>query len=192
MKSRHGGTECSSRIQARSWERTSRQIHGAVLSRLKAEFPLVVMKAGCLRALESIQFAEAMPAPPPPAPGAVPVVHARAICLAGVVHPAAARVSAGSGSGPAGTPGSGFGFGRTGPGAAGARNSAGLRRRPKLRDRFGPRCRPRLQRGVRRPSSYEFTFFTNTYSTTYVFFHLASLSVVQGPKGTLDSCALFI
>jgi len=74
-------------------------------------FPFVVIKAGCLRALESIQFAEAMPAPPPPAPGAVPLVHARAICLAGVVHPAAARGSAGSGSGLAGTPDSGFGFG---------------------------------------------------------------------------------
>jgi hypothetical protein len=73
----------------------------------RVEFSLACMKAGCLQALEPIQSA-----PPPPAPGAVLVVHARE-----------KNLSSSWGCAP-----------RCGKG--------------QLRDRFGPRCRPRLQRGV--------------------------------------------
>jgi hypothetical protein len=140
-------------------------------------FPFVVIKAGCLRALESIQFAEAMPAPPPPAPGAVPLVHARAICLAGVVHPAAARGSAGSGSGLAGTPDSGFGFGW----GSGVGPSSGTVSGPGAGPGYSAGSGGRLRTLFTNTYSTtflltQFTLFTNTYSTTYVFLYLASLS----------------
>jgi hypothetical protein len=46
------------------------QMRGAVLGRLKAEFSLVAMKAGCLRAFEALRGGGG--AAVPPAPAAVP------------------------------------------------------------------------------------------------------------------------
>jgi len=42
------------------------QLRGAVLARLKAEFSLVAMKAGCMRAMESLPAVAVEFAPPPP------------------------------------------------------------------------------------------------------------------------------
>ena len=61
------------------------QLRGAVLARLKAEFSLVAMKAGCMRALASLPAEAVALAPPlplaglggpvvPPPPVAVPVL----------------------------------------------------------------------------------------------------------------------
>ena len=41
------------------------QLRGAVLARLKAEFLLVAMKAGCMRALDSCHFPDVVTFPPP-------------------------------------------------------------------------------------------------------------------------------
>ena len=41
------------------------QLRGAVLARLKAEFSLVAMKAGCMRAMESLPAVAVEFAPPP-------------------------------------------------------------------------------------------------------------------------------
>lgn len=41
------------------------QLLGAVLARLKAEFLLVAMKAGCMRALDSCHFPDVVTFPPP-------------------------------------------------------------------------------------------------------------------------------
>ena len=42
------------------------RLRGAVLARLKAEFSLVAMKAGCMRAMESLPAVAVEFAPPPP------------------------------------------------------------------------------------------------------------------------------
>jgi len=51
---------------ASSWGRASRK-WVAVLGRLKAEFSLVAMKAGCLRAFKALQGGAGAAVPPPPA-----------------------------------------------------------------------------------------------------------------------------
>ena len=81
---------------------STQQMRGAVLGRLRADFSLVAMKAGCLRAFEALRGGGAAAVPPASAaalPGVGPVLAPpSSVAFAAPVVQAVA-VSAGGGSG---------------------------------------------------------------------------------------------